>query len=326
MIFASNIDRLAQHLQGHKHLTLSTKQLTLLGAVRFLRQQPELDGVLVTTDAWGQANMATAAKLVGRSLPVIAVDTVLPPVDSALRAVKAVLLRRGFELVRTFVLHHKATEGYETQYGIPRERIQYVPFKLNAWERLSEALAHHRDGDEYLLVGRSQRDVPTFLNAARLLTNTRFAWLRPTSADLEAHGTDSEVTFELPNVRVITDDGTRQSFERAIAQSRAVVVTIRPQTISAAGLSTYLDAMSLGKCVVMSDCPAVRGNVPEGVVRTVKAGVPEALAIAIQDLEANPVERESIAKKGSRFAHSLAGEARYLNDLADVLLRSTSRH
>ena len=83
--------------------------------------------------------------------------------------------------------------------------------------------------------------------------------LRPHTAhaDIERLGNRPENLYEA------IDDGDHESWiESPVpAGSRGIVLAIQPDTICCAGISTLLDAMALGKPVIMTECPATNGFV-----------------------------------------------------------------
>ena len=80
-----------------------------------------------------------------------------------------------------------------------------------------------------------------------------------------------------PNVEVVRHDGS-DSFLDHIAASRLVALPIKRENISASGIGVYLAAMALGKCVVISEGPAVNGVVPPGAALIVPPEMPRLCA------------------------------------------------
>ena len=94
-----------------------------------------------------------------------------------------------------------------------------------------------------------------------------------------------------------------------MAGARLVVLPISPDAISPAGIGTYILAMTLGKCAVITDFPATRGilqNGEEAII--VPMQDPVALCEAIYKAWNNDEYRRRIALKGRSYAMRLEGE------------------
>src|SRR5207248_2470503 len=115
--------------------------------------------------------------------------------------------------------------------------------------------------------GRSQRDYATFCEAVAGLNYPAVVLMPGSDRENAMHGTFFERHETPPNVRVLHDDGSVESWNGFLADARMVVVPIRTDAISAAGNSTYLQAMAAGKCVVVTDCPGARGIIEDGLAR-----------------------------------------------------------
>jgi glycosyltransferase involved in cell wall biosynthesis len=139
----------------------------------------------------------------------------------------------------------------------------------------------------------------------------------------EAHGTRSLLGAQLPpTVEVVHDDGTSASWNRYLAGARLVVIPISADTISAAGNGTYIQAMALGKCVIITDCPGLRGILEnERHALIVPPSAPEELARAIRRAWEDDDLRNRVAETGRAYATSLGGEERLHADLAREIVR-----
>jgi hypothetical protein len=73
-------------------------------------------------------------------------------------------------------------------------------------------------------------------------------------------GTGQSAGETIPdNVKIVHDDGSLLSWVRHMAESKFVVLPISPDSIAASGISTYLMAMALKKCVIITEGPATKG-------------------------------------------------------------------
>ena len=225
-------------------------------------------------------------------------------------ALKRLLLKR----VHMFLLHVKDPGGLDTFYGIAPARSRFVPFKVNGLGSTGGLEAADRG---YVLApGKSQRDYPTFREAMAGLPYRALILMPDSGRESERHGTAFEGRDLPPNVEIVHDDGSAASWARQLAGARLVALPIRPEAISAAGNSTYLQAMALGKCVVMSDCPGARGIVEDGRhALIVPPGDPVALRDAIRRAWEDDDLRRRLAAEGRAYALSLGGEERLFADL-----------
>jgi glycosyltransferase involved in cell wall biosynthesis len=249
---------------------------------------------------------------------VISLDTVLPvPRVRGLRDrfglwVKKFLFRRA----HLFIEYFKETTGYERHYGIPHHKFRYVPFKINRYEAVLRTPT--LDEGYVFCGGNTRRDFSTLIKAARALP---FPFRIVTMADTVINENGSSLTErDLPsNVQVVRHDGS-ESFLTHIASARLVALPIRKENISASGIGVYLASMALGKCVVISEGPAVNGILPDQAAILVPPEDPEALGAAISRAYTDHQYRRAIAQKGRAYALSLKGEERLCESVLEVLL------
>jgi glycosyltransferase involved in cell wall biosynthesis len=253
---------------------------------------------------------------------IIAFDIILPSpgisrLARLIAGVKRLLLRR----VDLFILHLKEPGGLETYYGIPKARSVFVPFKVNSLESLAEL--DTTDQGYILAPGRSWRDYTTFSSAMAQLPYPAKILMPLSEEERKAHGTRSVLGAHLSRtVEVVHDDGTSASWNRYLAGARLVVIPISADAISAAGNGTYIQAMALGKCVIITDCPGVRGILEnERHALIVPPSAPEELARAIRRAWEDDDLRNRVAEAGQAYATSLGGEERLHADLAREIVR-----
>lgn len=186
------------------------------------------------------------------------------------------------------VISNSEVEAYSKYWGIRKERMTYVPFKVNSPELLSKMEC----GEEDFIYsgGGSLRDYETLFEAVEglditvnIVTNLDF-------------GTN----FIPGNVRIIRNSGTVSEFYAPCAQARFAVFPIEPGYIRSAGQGSYLGAMFLGKAVIVSDTPGVRDIIDNDVN-----------GIVVPPGDAKPL-REQILRlwEDSDLRHRLGGTAR----------------
>jgi glycosyltransferase involved in cell wall biosynthesis len=249
---------------------------------------------------------------------IISLDTVLPipQADSFAARIRLWIKKALFRQCHLFIEYFKQTEGYERHYGFPRQRFRYVPFKINRYERV---LATPSRDDGYIFCGgNTRRDFRTLIEAVRdLPIPVKLVTMR--DEIIAGHGSVLDERHLPPNVEVIRHDGS-DSFVDYMAAARMVVLPIRRANISASGIGVYLAAMALGKCVIISEGPAVNGIVPEDAAVVVPPEDPAALREAITRVHRDDAFREAVAGAAQKYALSLGGEDRLCASVAGVVV------
>jgi glycosyltransferase involved in cell wall biosynthesis len=113
------------------------------------------------------------------------------------------------------------------------------------------------------------------------------------------------------NLTILRDTGDRQDLLRNMARARLVVIPIQPNSLCASGISTYLDAMYLGKCVITTEGPGASDLLTDQAILVPPTDViklREAIRRAWEDGE----WRRSTALAGQQYALSLGGEKEML--------------
>jgi glycosyltransferase involved in cell wall biosynthesis len=248
--------------------------------------------------------------------PLVSLDLVLSRPDTDwMGRVKGLAKRWLLRQVSRYLVHMKDTRAWRSSYGIAAPRTRYVPFKVNG---LADVLSRQVHEHPYVFTGgKSRRDYQTFCQAMAL-TGYPALIVTPLGGESAAHGTRLGELRRPPNVALVHDDGSHESWVRQLAGAKVVVFCIAPQTISPSGVSAYLLAMALRKCVIISDCPATRGIlVPDETAILVPMQDPAAVAEAVRKAWCDDAYRRRIAEGGYRYALSLGGE--------DVLVGNVAR-
>jgi glycosyltransferase involved in cell wall biosynthesis len=244
-------------------------------------------------------------------LRILGVDMVLTR-PTSLREVPYFLLKRWlFSGVDRFVFYFRDTAELSRVYRIPHDRLRYVPFKPNTLPELG-ALTPVDEG--FLLAcGRSNRDYRTLCEAMRGLPYRCYVLVSNSEAD--QHGTDLSDLNPPPNVQLVSDDGSAESWNNWMARCRALVVPIVPGMLSPSGISAYLVAMALGKPVIITEGPATRGLLSDDTAVLVPPRDVARLRSAIVELQSDVRRRHAVAVAGRAYALSLGGEERLRADL-----------
>lgn len=255
--------------------------------------------------------------------PLIALDLVFLRRPTTIQAKLAAVAKRLLLRHVDYFLHlFKDIRGLDSLYGIGPERSGFVDFKANLWNSRTDGAKP--DGDYVLCFGRSLRDFDTFFDALEGLDCVG-AIADPQSASLREHG--SRFTRALsalpPNVRVLDDDHTERSQAAAIQRARIVVVPMVSGRLVAAGISTILNAMILGKCVIASAGPGVT-DIFDRELLTVPPEDPEALAAAIKRIWDDADLRRGTAQEGWEYARRCGNEQDFNRRVIDAVVKWSS--
>jgi glycosyltransferase involved in cell wall biosynthesis len=246
---------------------------------------------------------------------VIGVDYILPEPRGLKQRLVARLKGMFLRKVDVFILHFVDTSGYERHYGIPSARCVFVPFKVNYMDSMLPADQLSSEGEYVFTAGRTFRDIPTFLSAMRQVGYPGFLLYEDTDLMKEA-GTDLDLRHVPANLKIEKNVGEKSWLEY-IAQAKIVVVPLLPRTGYAPGLSLYLMAMAMRKCVIITEGLSTRGILTNQAI-IIPPEDPIALAEAIHRVWKDADFREKVAAAGQRYARGLAGETRLLGDILNI--------
>lgn len=246
---------------------------------------------------------------------VVAVDFILSRPQGWKQTVvvrlKGLLLRK----VDRFILHFKDTSEYERIYGIPPAKCVFVPFKVNYWEKMLQEDRSFQTEEYVFTAGRSYRDFPTFIEAMRRVDYPGLL-LYEEAALLKRSATDVDLSNLPANLAAAKNEG-EQSWVDYIRRAKIVVVPLLPSTMYAPGLSLYLMAMAMNKCVIVTEGLATRGMLTDEAV-IVAPKDPGAMAAAIASVWNDDALRHKTAAAGRRYAERCGGESRLLADIVRV--------
>jgi glycosyltransferase involved in cell wall biosynthesis len=253
--------------------------------------------------------------------PIIAVDMILRR-PHTIRAILSVVAKRAvFRRVDYFLHYFKDLRGLDSLYGISPSRSGFVDFKANLWDRRVDGA---RPNGEYVLCfGRSLRDFDTFLDAIQS-AGCPGGIVDPRSASVWQHG--SRFTRPLnalpPNVRILDHDQTNSSQAALLAAAKIVVVPmLKGRLVSP--ISTILNAMILGKCVVATAGPGVTDIFTQEVL-SVPPEDPSQLASVIKKAWGDDDLRRRTAQAGWEYAHRCGSEQDFYGRLIDAVVEWTS--
>jgi glycosyltransferase involved in cell wall biosynthesis len=282
------------------------------GAPEFMKKCLASDLVILNVD---QQRLTLACLLrPAARFRLVSADLILRPPRSAKGRAKIFLKKFLFSRVDRFILYFRDLGGYERFYGIGPERASYVPFKVNGWDEIGGRARGTSGGSYVLCAGRTLRDVGTFVEAMKR-TGLPGLLLQQRRELLNAHGTDSWGGELPPNVELRIDDSdSLDTYLDFIAGARIVVIPRYVWDIAPTGISTYLVAMALGKCVVISAGPGAEDLLTDEAV-VVPPEDPESLARQIKLLWEDDDLRSGVAARGRAYAERARGEERLLSDI-----------
>ncbi|HQS91930.1 MAG: hypothetical protein B7Y03_06740 [Polaromonas sp. 24-62-144] len=183
--------------------------------------------------------------------------------------------------VRYAVLSTSEVKTFPAVWGVDPDRVVFQPFP----NTLHQYRGMNTRDDGYLFSGgNSVRDYE-LLEAALEGTNipTRVASKWQPSRGLE-------------NLEV--NSTSHEDFMSLLAHSRAVVVPLR-QSVRSAGQQSYLNAMGLGKAVIVTEAPGVRDYIIDGVTGIIVQPTVEHLRAAIVHVM-DPANAEFYRQMGQR--------------------------
>ena len=210
-------------------------------------------------------------------------------------------LRRVYKML----VYFRDSTRFQRLYRLPASAFQYIPFKINSWERVQTAAVSDQG---YIFVGgRSRRDFRTLFEAVKDLE-----WpvkvLTGREADLTPHGSSLAGLVPPANVEIFYNDSDAARFVELMANARLVVLPIIRDTPVQAGIGVYLLGMALGKCVIISEAPGVSDVLLDRQACIVPGGDATALREAIVQLWTDERLRNEYAARGYRYATPLGGE------------------
>jgi glycosyltransferase involved in cell wall biosynthesis len=242
--------------------------------------------------------------------PLVAVDLVLRIPRSRKQKFSARIKRLLFSRITHFIHFFRDISGYTRFFGISEAQSSYVPFKVNIQD---VALSPDEIGEEYIFtIGRSLRDYDTFIRAVAVLP---YPAAIPEFSFKEFEGKDASFTWTEenlpPHMTILRDSGSSRDLVKNIAKARLVVIPTQASSICASGISTYLDAMYLGKCVIISRGPGASDLLTDQALLVPPHDV-GALKEAIQRAWEDDSLRRRTAESAQTYARSLGGEEELL--------------
>lgn len=263
--------------------------LDFLRFLRLLAGSRSFDAV-VSIDAPSCLFFSIARRMLGLNKTVVVIDPALGDTYPRRKALQDVVLPR----VDHVVVFGTVQRAYlESHYG-DRVACTFVPHRMDTGFFDPAAVDPSEPtpfpGEYALSVGSDvSRDFPTLLAAfeqvpVRLVIRTRRA-----------------VRSDNPNVTALSEDLSFRGLRRLYHDARFVVLPLH-DTIHAGGINTLLEAMSMGKGVIVTDSRGVQDYVVHGeTAHVVRRNSPEALEAAIRHFIDNPDYVRELGVRARRF-------------------------
>jgi glycosyltransferase involved in cell wall biosynthesis len=288
--------------------------------VEFLKRCLDCDVLILNTDPQ-RLMLACALKWV---LPftrfrIVSVDLIVRTPRSLRARARTIAQTILFKRVHRFIFYFKDLRGCRKFYGIGADRAVFVPFKVNALESIKRRIAAGavHEGEYVMCAGRTMRDVNTFVEAMRQAGCPGILHQQPKDL-MVAHGTTTW-DGELPaNLKLVVDESNSHDvFLDYVAKAKLVVIPRYKHDIGPAGIATYLIAMAMNKCVIVSDGPGV-GDVLTDEASIVPPEDVQQLAKEIQLLWNDDAKRKATASRGRKYADVVDGDDRLYRDILRV--------
>ena len=166
-------------------------------------------------------------------------------------------------------------------------------------------------------IGRSLRDLNTFIKS---MAQVKLPGIILSQSDtlMAFHGTVIGDEQLPPNLKEVAHDGEQHSFIQHIANAKIVVIPRFRWDIKSTGISTYLMAMAMKKCVIISHGPGTTELLQHDEAILVQPEDVNSLSDAISKAWNQTAYRKQIANNGHEYAFSLKDENRLLWDIVNV--------
>jgi glycosyltransferase involved in cell wall biosynthesis len=158
---------------------------------------------------------------------------------------------------RIVVYSHRRIELYSRVFNVPKGKFVCIPYHttLDGYHAVFKVTDATVSEGNYIFAGGDYRDYKTLLDAVRDLPHEVIIATR-----LKGYFAGLDIP---KNVRVMT--ASPEEFLRLMAESKIVVVPLHGGVLHSGGEQTYLNAMALGKAVVVADDGGADEYISDGV-------------------------------------------------------------
>jgi glycosyltransferase involved in cell wall biosynthesis len=228
----------------------------------------------------------------GRPACVIADATWKVPDGAGAAGVKRMAMRLIDDEGTAFcVLSRFEAARFPQTWRLRHSRVHFTPWPVT--RRSPDISNESTDNGRVFAGGNSLRDYGPLIEAATDID----APVDIATSTLAADGARSYP----PNVTA--GPVAQFDYEAMLRAAAVVVLPLEPRTDRSSGQTTYVNAMALGKAIVVSDAPGVRDYIDDGDTGViVPCGDAQALARAVRGLLADRQWRERLGENARRHA------------------------
>ncbi len=224
----------------------------VVAAIRLVKISQQYDVVLTSSSRKGNLYCLLTTILPWFKRRVIMSDCLwYVPKGRIAWLIKSLQLRLVSFSVSKFIVwaSHEVTD-YSKAFSIPLGKFIYIPFHhtLEGFEFDIET------GDYIFSGGDGDRDYSTFIEAVRDLN---------VPVIIASRRRDLEDMLLPPNVKIVPT--SPEGFRKLMANSRMVVVPMEGGHLHSGGQQTFLNAMAMGKPVVVADDRGAKDYISDGV-------------------------------------------------------------
>lgn len=165
---------------------------------------------------------------------------------------KRILFQFLDKIVDCYIVYAKREiEDFSKTFGLPREKFQFISYHTT----LDSDRFHTKMGDYLFSGGNSDRDYAQLAEAVRGL-----------DIPVVIACSDKKILYGIDfpsNVKVVSV--SHDEYRRLMAESGINVVALRKGLLRSSGHQTFLNAMAMGKPVIVTDPKSVQDYIENGV-------------------------------------------------------------
>lgn len=197
-------------------------------------------------------------------------------------------------------------DNYSKHFGIDRSKFVWIPYCRD----MDNLALEVKEGDYIFTGGAQQRDYETLYNAVKDIP-----------IEILVAGPKEQIRKELisKNMKILGRVKADEYLD-LIAKSKFVVLSLEPDIIRPPGVTTYVTAMRMGKCVIVNESKGTKSyiiNNKTGII--VKEKDPNGLRDAIENILKNDDLRRSIGENAYTFAKENFSISKYMEYITNIV-------
>ena len=206
------------------------------------------------------------------------------------------------------VLSRFEADRFAWTWRLRRSRVRFTPWPVTLIS--SDPMHESTDNGRVFAGGNSLRDYRQLIDAADEIG---------APVDIATNTLDADDASGYP-ANVTARSFARADYDAMLRAASVVVVPLEPRTDRSSGQTTYVNAMALGKAIVVSDAPGVRDYVDDGDTGViVPCGDAAALACAVRALLSDRQRRQRLGERARRHALQNLTLSGYAESLLQVV-------